>query len=82
VFDGVSGLFMACQNGHTEIVRVMVDAIVKAFEAGRISNEQAMSFLTKKFKNNTPMLIAHINGHTEIVKIIKDAMAELNKTPQ
>lgn len=53
--DGKTALLMACKNGHTEIVNMLM-------------KKDANKFL--KSKGKSPRDIANTNGHTEIVKIL------------
>lgn len=54
---GISALYMACQEGHTRVVQMLIDykADIKIVDNIRTS----------------PMLVATVNGHTEVVSLLR-----------
>ncbi|VDH99804.1 Hypothetical predicted protein [Mytilus galloprovincialis] len=63
--DGVSPLFMACQEGHTEVVQMLITNnadINKCRDTGA-----------------SPLFIACQNGHTEVVQMLITNNADINK---
>ncbi|MTI12068.1 ankyrin repeat domain-containing protein, partial [Sansalvadorimonas verongulae] len=61
----IHGLFPAAQNGHAEVVQMLVNAGAK---------------INRTWDSATPLFQAAQNGHAEVVEILVNAGAELNKT--
>ena len=57
-------LFIACQNGHTDIVKALIG----------VANPNISDL-----KKQTPLFIACLNGHTDIVKALIGAKANSNQ---
>ena len=64
-FEGQTPLYIACQNGHTDIVKAF-------FDAGADLNKPISTGVT-------PLFIACHDGRTDVVKALIDAKADLNK---
>lgn len=62
---GTTALFIASQNGHVEIVRVLLD--------GGADTEIATSNAV------TPLLVASSNGHAQVVKVLLKANANVEQ---
>jgi ankyrin repeat protein len=62
--SGVTVLFLASENGHTEIVRLLLEAGADASAANP--------------DGATPLIVASQNGHIEIVRLLLEAKAEVN----
>lgn len=65
--DGTSSLYIACNNGHLEVVRLLVylqaDIEIQTLDG------------------STPLLISCLKGHTDIVRHLLDSNANIN-TPR
>ncbi len=65
--NGVTPLWTASRNGHTEIIKLLLTASADVNAADK----------TYGF---TPLLIALLRGHTEIVKLLLTAKADVNSS--
>ena len=59
--DGVTPLYMASQNDHVEVVRLLIDA-------GALINQADEDGATSLF-------MASLNGHVDVVRLLIDAGA-------
>ncbi len=64
-WNGATPLFQASQNGHTEVVQVLV---------------KAGADLNQSFKGATPLFQASQNGHAKVVQVLVHAKADLNQS--
>jgi|688.fasta_scaffold349658_2 ankyrin repeat protein len=65
--DGKTALLMACKNGHTEIVKILMAK----------GADQSL-----KSTGKSPRDVAIINGHTEIVKILDSYSSDRKISPK
>ncbi|EOD36786.1 hypothetical protein EMIHUDRAFT_351844 [Emiliania huxleyi CCMP1516] len=66
--DGTTPLFMACQNNHPEIARLLLEAGVAMDQADE--------------DGATPLLVACQNGHLEVAKLLSSYGASRAGTPE
>ncbi|HIO71072.1 MAG TPA: ankyrin repeat domain-containing protein, partial [Campylobacterales bacterium] len=66
--EDVTALMYASQNGHKEIVQLLVDN--KADVNLRTNNSDT---LPAELRNKTALQIAELQGHQQIVQILKEA---------
>ena len=60
---GATPLYIAAQNGHLEVARLLLDATA--------DKDKAMNM------GATPLFVAAQNGHLEVARLLLDATAEL-----
>ena len=63
---------MAVQNGHTDVIKILLDLYVKLDASPKIDETVG--------EVCTPLFIAAQNGHIETVKLLVEAGANINKT--
>ena len=63
-YDGKTPLFIACENGHAETARVLVD------------NEFAVDQATEK--GETPLYMTCRNGHVDVAELLLESGADIN----
>ncbi|XP_063396977.1 uncharacterized protein LOC134681326 [Mytilus trossulus] len=63
--DGISSLFFACQEGHTEVVQMLIN---NKADINKCRDTAA-----------SPLLVACEKGHTEVVQMLINNKADINK---
>jgi len=63
--NGATPLYVAAQNGHTEVVKLLQD-----------NNADVNASRTND--GSTPLYVVAQNGHTEVVKLLLDNNADIN----
>lgn len=61
--DGCSALFLASQNGHTEVIKLLMKA-------------KADHLISRETDNASPLWIAAANGHLEVVKLLCKSLSK------
>ncbi|HUW83232.1 MAG TPA: ankyrin repeat domain-containing protein [Phycisphaerae bacterium] len=62
---GVTALWQAAANGHTEIVKALLES-------------KANVNVQRKTDSSTPLFVAAVYGHADIVKVLLEAAADVN----